>query len=316
MASDLLEDPTDDIEPRTAVDGVNVLGSLSPSRASDFMSCPLRYRLRVIDKIPEAPSSAAVRGTVVHGVLENLFDEPAEARTLQRATELVRPQWEAMLEREPDLASLFDGDDALDLAGWLGECGSLLKTYFELEDPQRLEPAEREVYVEHVLDSKLLIRGYIDRVDVARTGEVRIVDYKSGRSPGELFEAKALFQMRFYALVLWRTSGEVPTLLQLIYLGNGEILRYAPDEADLLATERKVNALWDAIARATATGNWPARKSALCGWCDHKSRCPEWGGTPPPLPADATVAATPGRGDRRPGCRRQDAAAGPRRVRS
>lgn len=294
MASDPLEDPTDGIDPRTPVDGVNVLGSLSPSRASDFMTCPLRYRLRVIDKIPEAPSPAAVRGTVVHGVLEHLFDEPAGARTLRRATELVRPQWEGMLAGEPELAGLFAGEDALDLADWLDECGSLLETYFRLEDPQRLEPAEREVYVEHVLDSKLLIRGYIDRVDVAPTGEVRIVDYKSGRSPSELFEAKALFQMRFYALVLWRTRGEVPTLLQLIYLGNGEILRYAPDEADLLATERKVNALWDAIARATATGNWPARKSALCGWCDHKSRCPEWGGTPPPLPvtdAESEAAA-------------------------
>ena len=78
--------------------------------------------------------------------------------------------------------------------------------------------------------------------------------------------------------------GVIPALLQLIYLGNGEILRYEPDEADLLATERKVNALWDAIARAMESGDWRPRKSALCDWCDHKSRCPEWGGTLPPLP--------------------------------
>lgn len=282
---DQLSDPADDITPRTAVDGVDVLGSLSPSRASDFMTCPLLYRFRVIDRLPEAPSSAAVRGTVVHSVLESLYDEPAPERTLARATELLRPQWEALCAGEPELATLFEGDDALDLTDWLAECGSLLETYFELEDPQRLEPAERELYVEHVLDSKLLIRGYIDRVDVAPTGEVRVVDYKSGRSPSEFFEAKALFQMKFYALVLWRTRGTVPTLLQLIYLGNGEVLRYAPDEADLRATERKVNALWAAIARATDDGNWPARKNALCGWCDHKALCPEWGGTPPPLPS-------------------------------
>ncbi|UPK73139.1 PD-(D/E)XK nuclease family protein [Nocardioidaceae bacterium SCSIO 66511] len=284
MASDLVEDPTDDIDPRTPVDGVHVVGSLSPSRASDFMTCPLLYRFRVIDKLPEAPSAAAARGTVVHSVLESLYDEPASDRTLERAVELVRPQWEALLEQEPELATMFEGDDARDLADWLGECGSLLEKYFTLEDPTRLEPADRELYVEHVLDSKLLIRGYIDRLDVAPTGEVRVVDYKSGRSPSELFEAKALFQMKFYALVLWRTRGTVPTLLQLMYLGNAEILRYAPDEADLLATERKVNALWDAIARATETGNWRPRKSALCGWCDHKAHCPEWGGTPPPLP--------------------------------
>ena len=56
--------------------------------------------------------------------------------------------------------------------------------------------------------------------------------------------------MKFYALVLWRMRGVVPTMLQLVYLGNGEIVRYSPDEADLLATERKVKALWTAIERA------------------------------------------------------------------
>src|SRR5699024_949890 len=116
------------------------------------------------------------------------------------------------------------------------------------------------------------------------TGEVRVVDYKTGRSPGPAFEAAALFQMKFYALVLWRTRGTVPTVLQLVYLGNGEILRYQPDEDDLLATERKVNALWRAIERATRVGDWRPRKGVLCRWCDFQALCPAWGGTPPPLP--------------------------------
>src|SRR5690606_16258816 len=51
--------------------------SLSPSRASDFMRCPLLYRFRVIDRLPEKPTEAATRGTLVHAVLERLFDAPA-----------------------------------------------------------------------------------------------------------------------------------------------------------------------------------------------------------------------------------------------
>src|SRR5207244_9756631 len=62
-------------------DEVTVHRSLSPSRAADFMSCPLLYRFRVIDRLPEAPSAAAARGTLVHAVLERLFDEPAPGRT-------------------------------------------------------------------------------------------------------------------------------------------------------------------------------------------------------------------------------------------
>ena len=70
--------------------------------------------------------------------------------------------------------------------------------------------------------------------------------------------------MKFYALVLWRTRGTVPRLLQLMYLGNGEIVRYSPDEADLLATERKIEALWRAIERAREAADWrPRAQQAL-----------------------------------------------------
>jgi putative RecB family exonuclease len=267
-----------------SADGVPVVGTLSPSRAGDFMTCPLLYRFRVIDRIPERPSAAAARGTLVHAVLERLFDMPAGARTPAAALELLGPEWERLLEEEPELATLFDdeGEDARE--EWLAEARQMVERYFTLEDPRRLEPASRELYVETVLDSGLLLRGYIDRVDVAPTGEVRVVDYKTGRAPRADFEARALFQMKFYALVLWRLRGTVPRLLQLMYLGNGEILRYAPDEADLRATERKVEALWKAIRRAMDSGEWRERTSRLCDWCDHKERCPSFGGLPPPLP--------------------------------
>ncbi len=266
--------------------GLTRANSLSPSRAGDFMTCPLLYRFRVIDKLPETPSIDAVRGSVVHKVLEDLFDLPAADRTHERANLLLPPVWEQILAAEPELAEMF-GEATTDLATWLEQCRSLLGRYFTLEDPQRLEPAEREVHVATTLESGLTIHGYIDRVDIAPTGEVRIVDYKTGRSPGEHFEAKALFQMKFYALVVWRTRGIIPRMLQLIYLGNGELLRYEPDESDLLATERKVQALWEAIQRATASGDFRPHRSVLCGWCDHQAICPAWGGTPPPLPAPA-----------------------------
>jgi putative RecB family exonuclease len=274
---------------RTLVDGVDVLGSLSPSRAGDFMACPLLFRFRTVDRLPEPSSPDAVRGTVVHKVLEDLFDLPSTDRTPARAADLLVPAWEQILEAEPEIAEMF-GSEGPEVGAWLASCQESLSRYFALEDPTRLEPAERELYVETLLDSKLLLRGFVDRLDIAPTGEIRVVDYKTGRAPAEAYEAKALFQMKFYALVLWRTRGVVPAMLQLIYLGSGEVLRYSPDERDLLATERKVEALWKAIVTAQETGDWRPRRSALCGWCAHQSLCPEWGGTPPPLPEREPVA--------------------------
>jgi putative RecB family exonuclease len=241
----------------------------------------------------------------VHAVLERLFDHPAAERTPERALALLRPQWERLLGERPELAELFadaTGADAADsdaadsdaagadaageqLARWLADAEKLLGQWFRLEDPTRLEPVERELYVETVLESGLKLRGYIDRVDVAPTGEVRLVDYKTGRAPSRDFEGKAMFQMKFYALVVWRWKGVLPKRLQLVYLGGGgDVVSYDPDEADLRAVERKLLALWETISQAVATGEFPATRNRLCGWCDHQASCPEFGGTPPPYP--------------------------------
>jgi putative RecB family exonuclease len=263
--------------------------ALSPSRAADFMTCPLLYRFRVIDRIPEPPTPATARGTLVHAVLERLFDHPAAARTPEAARDMVLPEWDRLAAASPDLAGLFP--DEAERTAWLADVRTSLDGYFMLEDPRRLEPAEREWYVETELDSGLRLRGYVDRLDVAPGGEIRVVDYKTGKVPREAYEASALFQMRFYALVIWRLRGVIPRVLQLMYLSNGEVLRYSPDEADLRATQRKLEALWQAIERARASGDWRPRPSRLCDWCRHKALCPEFGGTLPPLPGTVTAEA-------------------------
>ncbi len=284
----------DDPSPRqrigTPVDGVDVLGSLSPSRAADFRTCPLMYRLRTIDRLPEAPSPDALRGTVVHKVLEDLFDLSAADRTPEQAQAMVHGAWEFVLDAEPSVAEMFT-DSGPEIVSWLASCRDSLQAYFTLEDPRRLEPAEREVYVEALLDSKLLLRGFVDRIDVAADGAIRVVDYKTGRSAAVGFEGKALFQMRFYALVLWRTRGVIPRLLQLIYLGDGQKVSYEPDEQDLLATERLLEALWGAIRSARESREFLPHRSWACSWCSFQALCPEFGGTPPPFPEPRTAAA-------------------------
>jgi putative RecB family exonuclease len=265
--------------------------TLSPSRAGDFMTCPLLYRFRVIDKIPEPPTLATARGTLVHAVLERLFDHPAADRTPEAAHRLMAPEGDRLSTENPDLTALFPDESERQV--WFSEASAALDGYFTLEDPRRLEPAERECYVETELDSGLRLRGYIDRLDMSPAGDIRIVDYKTGRVPREAYEASALFQMKFYALVIWRLRGVIPRMLQLMYLSDGEVLTYSPDEADLRATQRKLEALWDAIQKARSAGDWRPRPSRLCDWCRHKALCPAWGGTPPPLPERRAAHPTP-----------------------
>lgn len=275
----------------TAALPIAVSGSLSPSRAADFKTCPLLYRFRSIDRLPEAPSRAATRGTVVHAVLEALFDLPAAERTLATARSMVPAAWARVLAEAPEAAALFAADaEGHELAEWLASAADLLTNYFQLEDPTRLEPAAREELVEVVVDG-LRLRGYVDRLDISPAGDLRVVDYKTGSTPREAFEAKALFQMKFYALVLWRTRGVVPRQLRLMYLADADTLSYTPDADELTRFERTLKAIWAAIERATEAGHFRPNPSRLCGWCDHQALCPAFGGTPPPFPVDALATA-------------------------
>ena len=79
--------------------------ALSPSRAADFKQCPLLYRFRAVDRLPEPPSTAQLRGSVVHAALEQLYSLPAPERGPQAAGALVGPAWEQVIAAEPDLGA-------------------------------------------------------------------------------------------------------------------------------------------------------------------------------------------------------------------
>jgi putative RecB family exonuclease len=279
-----------------AVDRPAVRPGLSPSRANDFQQCPLLFRLRVVDRLPEPTSAAAARGTLVHAVLERLFDLPAAGRTEAAARAMLPGRWRELRELAPAYDELF-GDPA-DEAAWLAGAGDLLATYFSLEDPTRLEPESRELAVRLDLEDGPQMRGIVDRVDVAPNGWVRIVDYKTGRSPRAGYEGHALFQMRFYAYLLWRTRGVLPRALQLDYLADGQVIRHEPTEAEMATLEARVRSLWASVQDTARSGTWAPRTSALCAWCSFQALCPAFGGTPPQPDDDAVERATGVRPDR------------------
>lgn len=255
--------------------------ALSPSRAGDFRQCPLMFRLRLIDKVPEPPSPAATLGTLVHTVLEDLYDVPAARRTLDTAAAMLEPTWETMLAAKPGLADLHTDDAALHT--WLATGRERLATYFQLENPQRLEPASREEFVEFQLEDGPLLRGIIDRVDVAPDGAIRLVDYKTGKKPLPQYSTKEQFQMRFYALLVDRLKGRRPALLQLLFLRDGGTIELRPDAGDLEKVEFEIRELWNDITAAATSGQFRPRTSKLCGWCNFQAQCPEFGGVTPPL---------------------------------
>ncbi|MDX1879422.1 RecB family exonuclease [Mycolicibacterium sp. 141076] len=258
--------------------------ALSPSRAGDFKQCPLLYRFRAIDRLPEPPSTAQLRGSLVHAALEQLYALPATDRVPATALSLVTPAWDAVVAEKPELAEEIAPELRETL---LKEARALLSGYYRLEDPTRFDPQSCEQRVEVELSDGTLLRGFVDRIDVAPTGELRVVDYKTGKAPPEaraLAEFKAMFQMKFYAVALLRLRGVVPARLRLLYLADGQVLDYSPDLAELERFEKTLMAIWHAIQKSGETGDFRPNPSKLCSWCTHQDLCPAFGGTPPPYP--------------------------------
>ena len=225
-----------------------------------------------------------------------MFDLPAAERSIEATKTLVGQAWLRLATADEAAAASLLADANLDPTAKSAEqyaetmvlrVEPLLETYFSLEDPSRLEPHAREVAISVEISEGFSIRGFIDRVDKAPAGQIRIVDYKTGRAPRAGYESKPMFQMRFYALAWWRLTGEIPAMLQLLYLGSNEALRYEPDEQDLLNTEQKILSIRARIQSAVHEGFIPT-PSKLCSWCSYQQLCPAYGGTSPPLPSKDT----------------------------
>ena len=244
--------------------------ALSASRAKEYERCPLQYRLHVLDGYREPETRAKALGTVVHAVLEELFGLAPNERTPEAARSRVTPAYETVVAKAPAIAQLFV-DDA-DREAWLADVRGVIDGYFAIEQPQWIAPAAREQRVTTTTAGGVRLLGFIDRIDAAPDGRLRVVDYKTGKAPGPRYVDEALYQMRFYALLLAHTK-RLPARMQLVYLRAGQVITFDPVADDIRAFERHIDDLWTRIASDIANDSFAARKNPLCNWCGVRSLC-------------------------------------------
>src|SRR4029077_15417352 len=114
---------------------LDVPKTLSPSKVSTFKDCALRLRLSAIERLPEEPSAAATKGTMVHLALQHLMDRPAAERTVDAALADLRPAHGEVAD-DPDLVDL--GLDAEQDTAFVASAEQLVRNYFLLEDPTQV----------------------------------------------------------------------------------------------------------------------------------------------------------------------------------
>lgn len=249
---------------------------LSPSRASDFMQCPRMYRWKTIDKVEDPATLAQAWGTLVHAVLEWLYALPPVDRTLDAAVQHLPVAWQETLADEGRGYTEHFPSWGVTHEDVLAQSKALLARYFTMETPTLLGSPGLEQDLRSEV-AGVPLRGIIDRVDIAGGGQVRVVDYKTGRAPAPRYADKALWQLRFYA-VMWRAkTGTIPARLRLVYLGekNPGLIEHSPTAQELDRFEEEIADLWAQINTAFDTAVFPPRTSVLCEWCSYRPMCPE-----------------------------------------
>jgi putative RecB family exonuclease len=248
--------------------------SLSPSKVSSFTDCGLAFRFSAIDHLPEPPSVAATRGTLVHGALERLFCLDPHERTHERSL-ICLDQASVELRRHPEFAGL-ELDPAAE-AAFLAEAGMLLEKYFHLEDPSSITPIGIELKLE-VEVGGVRLRGIIDRLELDGDGDLVVTDYKTGRAPTERQEQQRLAGVAFYSLLCERLFGRRPAKVQLLYLADPLAIISVPTDRSTRGVERKLAAIWTAVERACEREDFRPNPGRLCDWCGFKAYCPSFGG--------------------------------------
>ena len=215
--------------------------SLSPSSVSAFKSCPLAFKFSYIDRLPEPPSAAATKGTLVHRALELLMCRPEPDRTVDAALVDLETAGVEMAD-DPDLAGL-----ELKLTAQFG---------------------------------RVKLRGIIDRLEIDDDGEFVVTDYKTGSVPSEFAENARLSGVHIYAALCEQMLGKRPARVQLYYLSKPEAIIATPTEQSVAGVGRRADAVWTAILRACERDDFRPHTGPLCDYCNFKPYCPAFGGDP------------------------------------
>jgi putative RecB family exonuclease len=251
--------------------GLELPGSLSPSKVVSFRDCALAFKYSVIDRLPEPPSPPAAKGTLVHRALELLYAREPDDRTIESALIDLDRAWDDVMSSE-EYAGMEVPDD------FRSSAATLVRRYFQLEDPTKIRPIGLELFLSTPLNEHVNLRGIIDRLELDEDGELVVTDYKTGRVPGERHEQGRLTGVHFYSYLCEQLFGRRPARIQLLYLGEPVAIIATPSEQSTRGLTMKVGAIWSAIERACERDDFRPKPGPLCSWCSFKDLCPAVGG--------------------------------------
>jgi DNA helicase-2/ATP-dependent DNA helicase PcrA len=237
--------------------------SLSQEHVADYLTCPLKYKLKHVLRMPLLPHHGVMYGQAMHHALQvhyrqELSGWPAtEGDLLAAFAESWRP--EGFLTREHEEARFVAGQETL-------------RRFFarDARSPNRPAAIERDFRFQR---ASVRLQGRFDRIDLRPEGPV-IVDFKtSDVRDAQAAERRAQenLQLRIYALAYRETYGERPAAAELHFVETGLVGRLPVDDDVLGEAEEAID---EAAAGIRRREYHAAPGYAACQMCAFRAVCP------------------------------------------
>lgn len=261
----------------------------SYSSLDTFSNCPLSYQFKYRDeKYPQTSSLAMDIGTICHLVLELkgkmimnneevdydylktiLYDGYTEiteknSEPIWGITSLKRKYWEEW--STPDNKSGMTYDEKIVIFENL-----VLTTRMENKDWTILG---LEVPFEFVYDNKIIIKGFIDRVDINKiTNEIRITDYKTSKAVYPDTKIKTPLQHFIYDLACVLLYDKLPQYHEYDFVLINKIQGKINGVCSKGYLKRGKNKL-DKLIVGIENGENAPKPTPLCYWCSFNEDTP------------------------------------------
>jgi RecB family exonuclease len=237
---------------------------LSPSQADSYITCPRRYALERRLRLSESFSPYAELGTLVHTALERAEMEVVGTgrshADLDDALRHLDAVWEGADFGTPQLD-----------AAWLAHARDTITHLYSVW-PGDGEPVALEKQVRAEVGGVEWV-GVIDRLERSDKG-LRVVDYKTTKSPPTIPEAKMSVQLAFYTTAVEEETGE-DVLGAEMWFPRVESKSVTKRVFDMDALP-EVKVVMEAVSEAVLAEAWEPRVNDLCRRCDFRLSCPAW----------------------------------------
>ena len=249
---------------------------LSFSRVDTYRKCPLQYRFRYLDGLPEEPSPHLSFGSSIHAALEAFWDrklpDPPPVEVLLQA---LYDQWDS---------SGFAGVHRDEQLRWYRHARDVVVRHHARFADARLTPVACEQWFTLSLPDDIEVAGAIDLV-IPSQASIGIVDWKTNRRAKSRSQVAGSLQLAIYALAAKHLWGYEPAWVALDFVVPGVRVTVPREEID---TEAAVTTIRE-VAAQIRSERFDPRPTPLCSWCDFRAECPAFEGDGPDVPALAVT---------------------------